>query len=118
MSFRQRLGLDPTTTKELSTFLGGKDGLNESLFLNMRGDIRTTELANALMFFSVVGHEDIFNSDVARVVRDQLLSMSIGFKGKRAELVAAVMSMGNIQNERRVPTGHFEFTDGAKQEKD
>jgi len=118
VSFRSKLGLDPTTTKELSTFLGGKDDLAAELFLNMRSDIRTTDQANAIMFFSIIGHEDIFNSDVARVVRDQLLSMSIGFQGKRAELIAAVMSMGNIQNERRVPTGHFEFTDGSKQDKD
>lgn len=115
MSFRKQLGLDPTTTKELSTFLGGKDELDKELFLNMRSDIRTTEMANAIMFFSVLGDPNIFNSDVARVVRDQLLSMSIGFKGKRAELIAQVMAQGNIQNERQ--TTSFDFS-RSSEEKD
>lgn len=107
MSFRNKLGLDPTTTKELSTFLGGKDDLADELFLNMRSDIRTTEQANANMYFSIVGHPKGFNSDIARVVRDILLSSSIGFQGKRAALIAAVMAQGNIQNEDRKNTYDF-----------
>ena len=116
MSFRQKLGLDPSTQKELSVFLGGKDELANELFLNMRSDIRTTEQANAIMFFSIIGHPDIFNSDVARVVRDQLLSMSIGFQGKRAELIAAVMAQGNIQNERQ--SNVFDFGDRSSKRDD
>lgn len=108
MGFRQKLGLDPTSTKELTTFLGGKDELKGELFLNMRSDIRTREQANAIMFFTMVGHPDLFNGDVARVVRDQLLTMSIGFQGKRAELIAAVMSRGNIQNEKQ--TNKYDFS--------
>lgn len=115
MTFRQRLGLDPTTTKELSTFLGGKDDLSNPLFLMMRSDIRTPEHANAVTFFSIVGHEKGFNSDVARVVRDILLSMSVGFKGKRAELIAQVMAQGNIQNERQSTS--FDFS-RVREEKD
>lgn len=111
MTFRQRLGLDPTTTKELSTFLGGKPDKtdeNETLFLNMRSDIRTREQARLLMMTEICGNPKLFNSKVARIINYHVLTTSIGFKGKRAELIAQVMAMGNIQNERR--TTSFDFS--------
>lgn len=119
MSFRNKLGLDPTTTGKLADFLGGKPTKELSdidLYLMMRSDIQTKEGINLIQFLSLVGHKDGFNSDIARLMLNVVLASGVGIKGKRAELVAAVMSMGNIQNERRVPTGHFEFTDGEKKD--
>lgn len=92
-----------------STFLAGKDDLSSSLYLNMRSNLRTKEQVNALTFFTILGHEDVFNSDVARIVKDTLLTASIGFQGKRSELIALVMAQGRLANERNIPSGKEDF---------
>lgn len=118
MSFRQKLGLDPVTTTKLADFLSGKpeSKLDEiDLFLMMRGDIQTKEGVNLIQFLSLVGHPDGFNSDVARFVLNVVLASGIGLNGKRSELIAAVMSQGNIQNEQQ--RNLYDFS-GVRKDKD
>jgi len=105
MGYYRDVGLDKGTVTAIKEFLfgrGRKPRLEESQFLDMRGDIKGKEMYQAITYYRIL--DEYYGSEASKIIANLLLRLSIStHRMGRTEAVTVLLQ--SLPKKEEIPIG-------------